>query len=93
MAGFKPDEPYYVARTLLELDENIDYYIDLLLPEYRRWKQEVASEFGDKSTCCDVFLTHLIPYFVEVVLQDAIYFINQNRFSRRPFFEMIRVSA
>jgi hypothetical protein len=63
----------YVARTLLELDENIDYCIDLLLPEYRRWKQEVESEFGDKSTCyCDVFLNHLIPYFVEVVLQDAI---------------------
>ena len=93
LAGFKSDEPYFVSRTLLELDEDIGYYIDLLLPDYRRWQQERESQFGDKSSCCDVFLNHLIPYFVEVVLQDAIYFINQNRFSRRPFFEMIRVSA
>jgi hypothetical protein len=76
----------------LELEENIDYYINKLLPEYPRWKQEMNSEFGDKSSCADTFLNHIIPYMVEVVLQDSIYFVNDRRFKRRPFFQMIRVS-
>jgi hypothetical protein len=67
-AGFKPDQPYFVARTHVELEEEIEYYANLLLPELARWRRERKSRFGDKSTCSDVFLNQLIPYLVEVLM-------------------------
>lgn len=82
-----------MARTHVELEEDVEYYANLLLPELARWRRERKSRFGDKSTCSDVFLNQLIPYLVEVLMQDCIYFVHDDRFRHRPFFQMIRVSA
>ena len=92
MAGFrKGEKSYFVPRTLIPLGpRGIDSYCDLLLPNLKRWRREANGRFGDKSTCCDTFLNHLIPYFVEVLVQDGIYLIND--FPDHPMSKLLKVS-
>jgi hypothetical protein len=75
MAGFTKEEPYFVPRTMLGLLHSVEEYEELLLPELARWRVEAASVGGDKSTCCDKFLNHVVPFLLEVLLQDSIYFV------------------
>ena len=49
----------------------------MLLPKYDEWKAQAASRNGDKTVCCDKFLNHVIPYLVEVLVQDSIYFTQE----------------
>ena len=76
MAGFKKGEPYHCERALLELPKSIGWYEKKLFgTKLDRFRAEAASMDGDKSTCASNFLNHTIPWFVEVLVQDGIYFI------------------
>ena len=74
MAGFDIDDAYFVPRSLIELSNPILWYVRKLLPKYDNWKAEAASVHGDKSTFCSMFLDDLLPWLVEVVVQDGCYF-------------------
>jgi hypothetical protein len=92
MAGHKRGEAYFVPRTLIPLGPHgIDWCCDLLLPKLQRWRREARSIQGDKSTCCQKFLNHLIPYFVEVLVQDGVYFIKE--FPNHEVSHLLKVSV
>ena len=75
MAGFVRGEPYHCHRALIKLEHNIEWYLDKLLPRYRAYKKEYNDMFGDKSEMCFRFLFELLPWLVEVLVQDGIFFI------------------
>lgn len=75
MAGHKKDEAYFVEREFLDLPQDIGTLINLLLPSYSKWVRQASSKHGDKSIACRKFLNEIIPYMVEVFVQDGIYFI------------------
>ena len=76
MAGFRRTEEYFVPRTHVRLPYTINYYIEKLLPKLPTWRNEASSRFGDKSTCSQNWLFDLLPWFIEVLVQDGIYFIH-----------------
>jgi hypothetical protein len=89
--GQKGDKKYFVPRTLIPLDLTIDTYCELLLPNLRRWRFEASrTAAGDKSTCCSTFLHDLLPWFVEVLVQDGIYLVKQ--FPKHPMSQLLKVS-
>jgi hypothetical protein len=75
MAGFTKEEPYFVPRMHLELPKTGEEYLTLLLPQMAGWRLEAASRTGDKSTCCHQFLNEVLPFFMEVLMQDSVYFV------------------
>jgi hypothetical protein len=75
MAGFGREEGYFVEREFINLPWELGALINLLLPSYSRWVRQAASREGDKSVACRKFLNEIIPYMVEVLVQDSIYFI------------------
>ena len=75
-AGFSKEEAYFVPRTLLTLPYTIEQYENFLFGDKLvQWRSEANSPQGDKTVCCDKFLNHIIPYLVEVLVTDGIYFI------------------
>ena len=75
MAGFRLNEEYHVPRTHIALPHCIDFYMRLLFPNVVRWRAEVQSGFGDKSTCAKNFIYDLLPWLTQVLVQNGIYFI------------------
>jgi hypothetical protein len=75
MAGFSKHEAYFVGREHLILPLEIGVLIRTLLPRYDTWLAQAASPHGDKSTACKTFLQDIIPYMVQVIVQDGIYLI------------------
>ena len=76
MAGFKKGEPYYLERGLVLLPYGIPWYEEKLFGnKLQVFREQAMSRDGDKSTCCTNFLNYIIPWFVEVLVQDGIYFI------------------
>jgi hypothetical protein len=75
MAGFDIDDAYFVPRSMIELPNSVLWYVRKLLPNYDKWKTETTSANGDKSTFCAMFLNDLLPWLVEVIVQDGCYFV------------------
>jgi hypothetical protein len=75
MAGFGREEGYFVEREFLQPPWETEELINFLLPKYSAWLQQAASRHGDKSSACRRFLNDIIPYMVEVIVQDGVYFI------------------
>jgi hypothetical protein len=75
MAGFSQDESYFVPRTSVELPRPIEELCHLLLPKLAEWRRQAASRQGDKSSCCRHFLWDIVPFLVEILVQDGIYLI------------------
>ena len=90
MAGFKTDEPYFVPRCLLDLPHSTEYYVKKLVPNITRWRSQSAGRGGDKSSAANKFLNHIIPYFVETLVQDGIYMIKD--FPEHPISCLLKVS-
>lgn len=90
MSGFRKDEPYFVPRTKVPLPHTIDWYCVRLLPKLNVWRQQAQSREGDKSSCAYKFLYRLLPYFVQVLVQDGIYFIRD--FPSHPMSNYLKVS-
>jgi hypothetical protein len=91
MAGHRKwDRAYFVPRTLIPLDHTVEWYAGKLLPKLATWRQQSTSREGDKSTCCENFLHHILPYFVEVLVQDGVFFIKD--FPNHPVSLYLKVS-
>jgi hypothetical protein len=75
MAGFSKAEGYFVEREFVTLPLPIEQLIHLLLPLHDQWVSQSLSLRGDKSAAARKFLYEIIPYMVEVVVQDGIYLI------------------
>jgi hypothetical protein len=75
MAGFSQEESYYVPRTLIDLPLPIDQLCHLLLPKLTEWRTQAESPLGDKTSCCRQFLYEVLPFLVEILVQDGIYLI------------------
>ena len=75
MAGFVKGEPYHNDRAKLQLPHGTDWYVKKLLPCMSEYKRQHESPLGDKTDMCKRFLFEMIPWFVEVLIQDGIYFV------------------
>ena len=90
MAGFSKKEPYFVPRALLKLPFPVETCIAYLLPNYGVWCVQQFSPMGDKSETCQKFLNRIIPFLVEVLVQDGIYLIRD--FPKHPMSLYLKVS-
>jgi hypothetical protein len=75
MAGFSKEEMYFLSRMFLELPNDREALCHALLPQLETWRNESKRRGGDHSECANNFLYEVIPYLVEVLIQDGIYFI------------------
>ena len=91
MAGFRKSQPWFLARSKLQLAYAISEYEKRLLPFLKQWRRQAKSRFGDKSSCCDNFLNEIIPYYIEVLVQDGIYFTRD--FPQHPMSHYLNVST
>ena len=91
MAGFINDEAYFCPRAIIQLDNSIDWYTKKLLPSIDSYRRQHQSAMGDKTEMCRRFLYELIPWMIEVVVQDGIYFVKD--FPSHPISNMLKVSA
>lgn len=89
MAGFSQDESYFVPRTFVELPVPIDQLVHIILPKLAEWRMQAESPHGDKTTCCRKFLYEILPYLVEVLVQDGIYLIRD--FPDHPMSRYLKV--
>jgi hypothetical protein len=81
----KGEKTYFVPRMLLTLSKSVEWHCDALLPRWRLWKEQAAEHGrGDKTTLCTQFLNHIIPYFVEVLVQDGAWFVRD--FPTHPMY-------
>jgi hypothetical protein len=85
----KGDKSYFVPRTQLPLAHSVEWYCVRLLPDLQSWRQQSNSHGGDKSSCCTKFLNHILPYFIEVLVQDGIYFTRD--FPAHPMSMLLKV--
>ena len=80
MSEFKDNEPYHLERGQVELPRPISWYeVQLFGDKISNWRAQAGSDDGDKSTCCSNFLNEIIPWFVEVLVHDGIFFIDDFR--------------
>jgi hypothetical protein len=70
MVGFSKEELNFVPHTMLTLLHPVEAYKRLLLPDLADLRVEAASVGG-----CDKFLNHVVPFLLEVLIQDSIYFV------------------
>jgi hypothetical protein len=77
MSGHERDEPYYQGTSHLPPVRPVSELLDALLPKYSDWCVQQKSRHGDKSSCCETFLYSVLPYLVEVLVQDGIYLIQK----------------
>ena len=90
MAGFSKSEAYFVPRALLSLPYHTETYCEMLLPKLAQWREQASAMGGDKSTLCRKFLYDILPYFVEVLVQDGIYLVLE--FPNHPVSLLLKVS-
>jgi hypothetical protein len=75
MAGFSKEEIYFLSRMFLELPNAREALCHALLPQLETWRNQSKCPGGDHSECANNFLYEVIPYLIEVLIQDGIYFI------------------
>jgi hypothetical protein len=86
----KGDKTYFVPHMQLPLQHNVEWYCAKLLPNLQEWCRQASSQQGDKFTCCRKFLNKILPFFVEVLVQDGIYLITD--FPNHPVSQLLKVS-
>lgn len=93
MSGFRKDEPRFVKEEHVVLPGNRNQYIeeciDVLIPRYKDYVGQQKSALGDKSKCAETFLYDIIPFLVETVVQDGIYFLRDHPL--HPFSQLLKV--
>ena len=76
MAGFSKEDMYFVPRSNLVWENHSwESLIKRILPQIENWSKQADSCKGNKSQCAKTFLFKLLPWFVEVLVQDGIYFM------------------
>jgi hypothetical protein len=91
MAGFRKETPWFVPRVKLPLEFDISDYERWLLPTLPTLRAQAATRHGDHSSCCDNFLNETLPFLIEVLVQDGIYFIVE--FPNHPMSQLLKVST
>ena len=86
----KGEKSYFVPRTQVVLQHTVEWYCARLLPNLVQWRQQASSRQGDKTTCCTKFLNNILPWFVEVLVQDGIYLVRD--FPNHPMSQLLKVS-
>ena len=81
---------YFVLRTQIPLDHSIESYEQMLLPQFHTCRQQSRGRNGDKTIAADKFLNHILPYLIEVLVQDGVYFIKD--FPTHALSNLLRVS-
>jgi hypothetical protein len=89
MAAFEKDEPYFHGSSSVSHPIGIRVLLDYLLPNYRGWCRQSNSVMGDKSSCCRKFLNQVLPFLVEVLVQDGIYLVRD--FPNHPMSNHLKV--
>jgi hypothetical protein len=89
MASFEKDEPYFHGSSNVQHPVGIPVLLDYLLPNYRMWCNQSNSVMGDKSSCCRKLLNHVLPFLVEVLVQDGIYLVRD--FPNHPMSNYLKV--
>ena len=89
MAAFEKDEPYFHGSFHVQHPVGIPVLMDYLLPNYRLWCNQSNSAQGDKSSCCRKFLNQVLPFLVEVLVQDGIYLVRD--YPNHPMSNYIEV--
>ena len=70
------NQSYFVPRTLLQLPYSTAEYEQWLLPDLAIWRDQSREPLeGDDGMCCDTFLNEILPYLIECLVQDGIYFV------------------
>ena len=94
MSGFKKWETRFVKTEHVVFPRERKMYLKAgmkhLLPNYKNYVKQHNSPGGDRSTCCEKFLFHILPYFVETVLQCGYWFIAD--YPQHPLTHILRVS-
>jgi hypothetical protein len=89
MASFEKDEPYFHGSSNLQPPVAWATLMDYLLPHFREWVRQANSPIGDKSLCRKKFLNQVLPFLVEVLVQDGIYLVRD--FPNHPMSEYLKV--
>jgi hypothetical protein len=89
MAGFSKEEAHFIPEEYLKMPWDMHVLTRLLLPGYSRWLIEAASPLGDKSSCCRHFLIDILPFLVQVLVQDGIFLIAD--FPNHPMSQYLKV--
>lgn len=90
LAGFLPrKEEYFVPRAMIQIPQalTLEYLASILFPDYNTWRCEIESEHGDKSKGANHFFYKLLPFFVQCIVQDGIYWIQ--KFPRNPAVQLL----
>ena len=79
LAGFPRDEKYFVPRAQLKPPAGLSWseVVPLLFPEVDRWKEELASDKGDKCKASFRFINEVLPFFAEVIFQDGVIWLDR----------------
>jgi hypothetical protein len=91
MAHFEKDEPYFHGSSNVQHPVGIPVLTNYLLPNYCMWCNQSNSAEGDKSSCCRKFLNQVLPFLVEVLVQDGIYLVQE--FPNHPMSNYLKVST
>ena len=94
MAGFELNEAYVVCRTEIGLPgppgSTPESLARLIFgQQYNIWKSQQQGRRGDKTECGEKFFSRLIPFLVEVLVQDGIYLILD--FPNHPMSALLKV--
>ena len=75
MAGFPKEGRYHCIRGNILLPLSIQQYERKLLPRLSQYRAQSQGIRGDRSSCCDKFLNHIVPWLIQVLIQDGVFFI------------------
>jgi hypothetical protein len=79
MCGFKKHECRFVPTEHVEFPRDHDVYMkagtEVLLPQYKRYVSEYHSTEGDRTRAATTMVFHVLPYFIETLLQCGYWFI------------------
>jgi hypothetical protein len=90
MAGFSKDDASFVPRAKLTMNgRSWESITKLLLPKIEGWRRQAQNLRGDKSSCATMFLNLMLPWFVEVLVQDGAFFIHS--FPNHPVTNFLKV--
>jgi hypothetical protein len=85
---------FWKGQAILSRSSNVQHPVgvpvltDYLLPNYWMWCNQSNLAVGDKSSCCRKFLNQVLPFLVEVLVQDGIYLVRE--FPNHPMSNYLR---
>ena len=69
------EKEYWVPRTKIPLNKDVLWYVQALLPQYPFLLVQHQGTGGDKSGTARKFLEKILPYLVQVLVQDGAFLV------------------